>query len=195
MSNEILSGQKYDEKSDVYSFGIVFNEIVTRQLPFTEYKEFITTITEWVEYKCLSCGDEKCSNLDTCKRVKLTQKGLREEFKKQQIINAITHNHLRPKIVESANPFFRELITQLWHFQPKKRPSFKSVLAYLETVKRALTEGEEQEPWKFCLNTKHSFFSKKDFFKDSRLHEERRSFYTAKKISVRLTTKIAEQHF
>jgi serine/threonine protein kinase len=43
LSPEVLNAvnPKYDHRSDIFSFAIVFSEIMMRQLPYSNYSEFV----------------------------------------------------------------------------------------------------------------------------------------------------------
>ena len=68
-------------------------------------------------------------------------KGLnRDEFFEQ-----IVANGERPKLDKAWPPAFTDLITQCWHKDPSKRPSFDEVVAGLdELIKSA---GKKAAPW------------------------------------------------
>ena len=165
---EIQSGKKYDERSDLYSFGIVFNEIVSRSLPFTEYKEFIQVTTEWLEFKCETCKGKCVNNPPECNIVPVQVKGHREEFKKQAIVKSILEKGLRPTIPPTCHPLFKPLIEQLWQAQPKKRPSFKAVVSYFQNVRECLRQKTAQvPPWSFCYTPNTSFTNQKGFLSNN----------------------------
>lgn len=178
-----MSGKKYDEKSDVYSFGIVFYEIVSRNLPFTEFQQYIQIINEWTEFQCQVCPKGSCSNLPTCKFVPVQVTGRREEFKKQLIITAITENNLRPTVPKSCPASWRNLIEQLWHPNPKQRPSFKSAVAYLKNMPLTAETDPSSSPWNFCFKSNVFVVDHKEFLSISSLQREKKSFRAFRKFS------------
>ena len=51
MAPEVLDGKPYSVNSEMYSFAMVLLEIVSRRLPFVEYKRLFTAEDKWVEEK------------------------------------------------------------------------------------------------------------------------------------------------
>ena len=177
VANEILAGKKYDEKSDVYSFAIVFYEIVSRNLPFTEFREYIQVMTEWVDFKCETCGfDSVCQKLPTCKFVQVKVQGNREEFKKQSIIKAITNENLRPTVPSSCNSSIIALIQQAWDPLPSKRPPMTAIVSYLKNTTEYINSSFQNPPWSFCYKSSSSLFNQTNYLLDSKLQKKRKIF-------------------
>ena len=180
LATEILSGKKYDETSDLYSFGIVCSEVLTRKLPFTEYKEFLQVSTEWTEFRCEKCKDSKCENTETCNFVQVTVQGRREEFKKREIIEAIISKDLRPTLPAECPPSLRHLIEKLWDSSPRKRISFKSCVACLANLLENVRNGGESDYWRFSEMKGMSFSEERNFLRRSKIQYEKKNFLAFK---------------
>eukprot|EP00008_Paramoeba_atlantica_P000960 CAMPEP_0201503956 /NCGR_PEP_ID=MMETSP0151_2-20130828/84944_1 /ASSEMBLY_ACC=CAM_ASM_000257 /TAXON_ID=200890 /ORGANISM="Paramoeba atlantica, Strain 621/1 / CCAP 1560/9" /LENGTH=714 /DNA_ID=CAMNT_0047897655 /DNA_START=1301 /DNA_END=3445 /DNA_ORIENTATION=- len=107
---------RFDEKSDLYSFGMVTWEILTREYPFSEYKEYQNFFEDLQ-------GEDVTI------------------WKEIAIKKAIISDHLRPSIPPDVAPFpeLEKLIRDCWVFEPSERPSFHEIA---KVVKGMLTQME-----------------------------------------------------
>jgi serine/threonine protein kinase len=128
LAPEILNGQQYDEKVDVYSFAVVLWEIGTRKYPFSEHEQFLTIVTDWVEYD--SNG------------VPTQRKGRKEIWKEQQIRSAIIKEKLRPTIPLTCE--FGNMISKCWHELSSKRPSFAQCVHYFASLLKMEVETRKK---------------------------------------------------
>jgi serine/threonine protein kinase len=126
---EILSGKCYNEKVDVYSFGVVLWEIVTRQFPFEEFHQYLSTVTDWVEFS--EDGTQ------------IAKKGRKELWKEQDIRKAIIDENLRPTVPRDC--LFKDFVASCWHRDPEKRPSFRECVMYFSNCLNMKVELSERK--------------------------------------------------
>lgn len=120
----------YNESVDIYSFGIVFYEILTRQIPFSEYTDLITTTK-----KQLSCEQVNDSKLIEA----IVENGwiiegsnaYLQTFQTSTFIEKITNENLRPTIPSDIPNSIKDLIQRCWRHEPDQRPSIGQIVEVL----------------------------------------------------------------
>lgn len=123
----------YDEKVDIYSFAIVFWEILSRQIPFSEFTEYITEKSEILTQEQL-LDEELLESISSFgwsiegNVVKL------RTYQKEKFLDAIANNNLRPTISDTVPIAIKVLIQRAWHHDPEKRPSMNKIVNLLEKV-------------------------------------------------------------
>ncbi|XP_038718734.1 protein kinase and PP2C-like domain-containing protein isoform X2 [Tripterygium wilfordii] len=119
MAPEILKKEIHSEKSDVYSFGILFNELLTGVVPYTDLRAEAQAHTV-----------------------------LEMNYSEQQLTAAVVSGGLRPVLasLESGVPAsILSLIQRCWDSKPQNRPSFSDILLELGPIIESRTSAKEEE--------------------------------------------------
>ena len=120
MAPEVLNNEGYGETSDVFSFGIVVCEVLRRDEPYTQFTEFLETVSEWVEF--------------TESGAQTLVKGKKELWKNygRDCIRAIIEKDLRPTVPQECEQEWKLLVAHCFDKAPFKRWTFHEISHFLE---------------------------------------------------------------
>ena len=125
------SSKSYDAMADIYSMGMVFWELAARELPFTEFTEYIKKTEETLK-------PEELTNEPLIEQIKkdgwqvIGNKMVKEEFKVVPLKKAIISNSLRPTIPSNCPEEFAEIIRKCWQHKPIGIHSYHKIILEIQ---------------------------------------------------------------
>lgn len=132
LAPEVLTGDSaYSLKSDVYSYAMIVWELLTRQTPFSEFDEYFTTREQILSPSELA----DASKLANYREMGYTIEGNKivlQEFRKQDVIDAIVSRNLRPSIPKDTPAVVKDLVAACWGPVINSRPDFSTIVRILE---------------------------------------------------------------
>lgn len=132
LAPEVLAGDSaYSVKSDVYSYAMIVWELLTRQTPFSEFDEYFTTREQTLSPAELADASKLANYRDMGYTIE-GNKIVLQEFRKQDVIDAIVSRNLRPTIPKDTPALVKDLITTSWGPVINSRPDFSTIVRMLE---------------------------------------------------------------
>lgn len=132
LAPEVLTGDSaYSIKSDVYSYAMIVWELLTRQTPFSEFEEYFTTREQTLSPAELA-DTLKLANYRDMGYTIEGNKIVLQEFRKQDVIDAIVTRNLRPTIPKETPAIVKELVSASWGPVINSRPDFPTIVRMLE---------------------------------------------------------------
>lgn len=143
LAPEVLAGDSaYSVKSDVYSYAMIVWELLTRQTPFSEFDEYFTTREQTLSPAELADASKLANYRDMGYTIE-GNKIVLQEFRKQDVIDAIVSRNLRPTIPKDTPALVKELITTSWGPVINSRPDFSTIVRMLERHLATLSVGRQ----------------------------------------------------
>eukprot|EP01130_Rhizamoeba_saxonica_P014259 TRINITY_DN6214_c0_g2_i1.p1 TRINITY_DN6214_c0_g2~~TRINITY_DN6214_c0_g2_i1.p1 ORF type:complete len:1284 (-),score=293.69 TRINITY_DN6214_c0_g2_i1:50-3901(-) len=127
------SSKSYDETSDIYSFGMVLWELASREVPFSEYEEYITKRSEVLSDVQLS-DPHFISSLESQGFYIEGDSAIQELYQEHEVKNAIINEDLRPTIPEDTPSAIASLIRDCWQKGSKLRPSLDEIILRIGNI-------------------------------------------------------------
>eukprot|EP01129_Flabellula_baltica_P009160 TRINITY_DN3697_c0_g1_i2.p1 TRINITY_DN3697_c0_g1~~TRINITY_DN3697_c0_g1_i2.p1 ORF type:complete len:1262 (+),score=287.03 TRINITY_DN3697_c0_g1_i2:42-3827(+) len=129
LAPEVFSANNatYDTSADMYSFGMVFWEILTRDIPYSEFEQFINTRSFTLSQEELA-DTELVSSLSSQGYTINGSEVIQEVYKEHDIKEEIVKKHLRPTLPPIGDQMIRILIEKCWSPVPSERPTVQEAI-------------------------------------------------------------------
>jgi len=132
---DFFKPRHYDQRSDLYSLGIIYNEVLSKVYPFSEFEEYI-------EHEENLLSDEYINNPQILQALEKdgyeidipNKKAKRDNYQRHKIIEEIVVNDLRPTIPDNIDPAIESIIRRCFLKDPQLRPSLPEIICVIESL-------------------------------------------------------------